>query len=420
MKLKLIGSIFAFLSLSPNIYSQGEAAVPFLVLQQSPQFTGAAQVGVAVPPIDPMGFYLNPAVLGETSKEFNFTTLFLPSKVNWLNIGLLEFNTFGMSLGYNFKESFLQIPLSVGFGFISNKLNTPDILQASQTQYGGSFHPNLKGYDKFHSYSIGLSYEYFLSISIGLSIKSFKSDLGVQPTENEVELKVVDETALDYGALVTVPISKLFYTNFGFKVKDYWVLQPKTNISIGYSLTNIGDEIQYVDIAQKDPIPRTARLGYNINLGFDLVSDNLKFNLLDYYFITEAEDILITRDESNNYKTEYQDWLGDISFGKHVIGLKGDDKVVVRKAHIFRILETVTFSIGRFYGRGYYPLRKTSGVTISTTGLSKYLNANFDNEILQFISEHISIEYYNSTLFKDWLFETDIAGIGIFIKNINF
>lgn len=64
MKLKIIGLIFASVLVSQNIYSQGEAAVPFLVLQQSPQFTGAAQVGVAVPPIDPMGFYLNPAVLG--------------------------------------------------------------------------------------------------------------------------------------------------------------------------------------------------------------------------------------------------------------------------------------------------------------------------------------------------------------------
>jgi hypothetical protein len=92
-------------------------------LQQSPQFTGAAQVGVAVPPIDPMGFYLNPAVLGETSNEFNFTTLFLPSKVDWLNLGRYEFSTFGLSLGYNFEKSVLNIPLSVGFGYIKNKLD---------------------------------------------------------------------------------------------------------------------------------------------------------------------------------------------------------------------------------------------------------------------------------------------------------
>lgn len=418
MKLKLIGLIFAFLSLPPNIYSQGEAAVPFLVLQQSPQFTGAAQVGVAVPPIDPMGFYLNPAVLGETSKEFNFTTLFLPSKVNWLGWDNLKFNTFGMSLGFNFENSLLNIPLSIGIGYIKNRADYGEFVRT------GPDSPDpisiFDSYDEFRSFSLGIGYEFYLKFSAGVTTKSFKSVLSDSPSESEPGKGTAEDNAFDYGFLITAPISKLFYDDVMFNVKGYWNIKPKTNISLGYSLTNIGDEIFYFDQAQSDPIPRTARLGYNINLGFDLVSDNLKFNLLDYYFIAEAEDILITRDETTNYKTEYQDWMGDISFGKHVIGLKGDDKVVVRKAHIFRILETVTFSIGRFDGSGYYPLRKTSGVTVSTTGLSKYLNANFDNEILQFISEHISIEYYNSTLFKDWLFETDIAGIGIFIKNINF
>lgn len=275
-------------------------------------------------------------------------------------------------------------------------------------------------YDEFRSFSFGIGYKFYLNFSLGLTTKSFTSVLSDNPSEFNSAVGKVDGTAVDYGFLISAPISKLFYDDFSFEIKDSWKIIPKTNISLGYSLTNIGDEIFYIDQAQNDPIPRTARLGYNINLGFELINDNLKFNLLDYYFIAEAEDILITREESNNYKTEYQDWMGDISFGKHVIGLKGDDEVTVRKAHMFRILETVNFSIGRFDGRGYYPLRKTSGVTVSTTGLSKYLNANFDNGVLQFISEHISIEYYNSTLFKDWEFETDIEGVGIILKNFSF
>lgn len=416
MKLKLIVFFFALVLLSTNIYSQGEAAVPFLVLQQSPQFTGAAQVGVAVPPIDPMGFYLNPAVLGETSKEFNFTTLFLPSKVDWLNFGRYEFSTFGLSLGYNFEKSFLDIPLSIGFGFIKNRVDYGEFVRMGPESPDpiGTFNP----YDEFSSFSFGIGYEFYLNLSVGLTTKSFTSVLSDNPSEFYSATGKVDGTAVDYGFLISAPISKLFYNNYGFKVKDNWAIQPKTNISLGYSLTNIGDEISYIDQAQSDPIPRTARLGYNINLGFDLVNDNLKFNLLDYYFITEAEDILIKKEEANSYKTEYQDWMGDISFGKHVIGLKGDDEVVVRKAHMFRFLETFTYSIGRFDGRGFYN-RKSNGFVISTTGLSKYLSNNFDNDIIQFVANHISIEYYITTLFVDW-WETDITGIGIILKNFSF
>lgn len=263
-----------------------------------------------------------------------------------------------------------------------------------------------------------MSYEFYLKFSAGITTKSFKSVLSDSPSESEPETVAVEDNAFDYGFLITAPIAKLFYDDVMFKVKENWNIKPKTNISLGYSLTNLGDEILYFDQVQSDPIPRTARLGYNINIGFDLVEDDFQFNLLDYYFITEAEDILITRDESNNYKTEYQDWMGDISFGKHVIGLKGDDKVVVRKAHMFRFLETFSYSVGRFDGRGF-PNRKSNGYVISTAGLSKYLSANFDNDIVQFIADHISIEYYSSTLFVDW-WETEIEGIGIFLKNFSF
>jgi hypothetical protein len=398
-------------------FSQGEAAVPFLVLQQSPQFTGAAQVGVAVPPIDPMGFYLNPAVLGETSQEFNFTTLFLPSKVDWLNFGRIEFSTFGMSLGYNFKNSFLKIPLSIGIGYIKNRLDYGEFVRMGPESPDPI--SSFDSYDEFSSLSFGVSYEFYLKFSAGITTKSFKSVLSDSPSESEPGKRKAEGNAFDYGFLITAPISKLFYDDVVFNVKDNWNIKPKTNISLGYSLTNIGDEINYIDQAQSDPIPRTARLGYNINLGFDLVSDNLKFNLLDYYFIAEAEDILIEKNEANDYKTEYQSGFGDISFGDNVISLKGDEKVVVRKAHMFRILETISFSIGRFDGRGYYEIRKTDGLIISTTGISKYLSSNFDNDILQFIADHISIEYYHSTLFVDW-WETEIEGIGIILKNFSF
>lgn len=400
-----------------SVFAQGEAVITFLGSQQSPQFLGAAQVGVAVPPIDPIGFYLNPAVLGETSKEFNVTTMFMPSKANWAGLDHVKFNTFGMSLGYNFENSLLNIPLSVGIGFISGKFDYGTFAVTGPESPEPLF--TTETYDKFNQFSIGATYSFYLDISAGIAFKNFESTIGGNIINGEKIIYESDGTAIDYGFLLTVPISKLFYNHLGFPLKDNFIVKPKTSLSLGYSVTNIGDEIEYSFLEyQKGPIPRTARLGYNINLGFDLVSDEFKMNLFDYYFIVDAEDLLVERKEENNSETEYQSGLGDISFGKQLIQLKGTDEVALRKAHIFRFLETVNISVGRVDGRGYLS-RESDGFMVSTMGLSKYLAANFDNEIIQFIAKHIAVEYYKTTLFSG-VYETKIEGVGLILKNFSF
>lgn len=411
-------SIIIVLALSLKaVFAQGEAVILFLGLQQSPQFIGAAQVGVAVPPIDPMGFYLNPAVLGETSKEFNLTTMFMPSKTKWLGWDNLKFNTFGLSLGYNFENSLINIPLSIGVGFISGKFDFGTFAVTGPESPEPIF--TTETYDKFNQFSIGATYSFYLDISAGIAFKNFESVMSGNMIKGEKIIYESDGTAIDYGFLLTAPISKLFYNNLGFPIKDNFIVKPKTSLSLGYSVTNIGDEIEYSFLEdQKDPIPRTARLGYNINLGFDLVSDEFQMNLFDYYFIVDAEDLLVKRKEENNFETEYQSGFGDISFGKQLIQLKGTDKVALRKAHIFRFLGTVNFSVGRVAGRGYLS-RESDGFTVSTTGLSKYLSAHFDNEIIQFIAKHISVEYYKTTLFSGE-YETKIEGLGLILKNFSF
>lgn len=315
--------IISVLSLQ-YVFAQGEAAVPFLVLQQSPQFTGAAQVGVAVPPIDPMGFYLNPAVLGETSKEFNFTTMFMPSKTEWLGWDFIKFNTFGMSLGYNFENSLLNIPLSIGVGFISGKFDYGQFAVTTPESPEPIF--TTESYDDFNQFSIGVGYSFYLDINAGIAFKNFESNMGDRIINGQKRSIKTEGTAIDYGFLVTAPISKLLYNDYHIFIKDDYSVKPKTSLSLGYSVTNIGDEIEYSYLEnQKDPIPRTARLGYNINLGFDLVSDNIKLNLFDYYFIAEAVDILIEPrnifDVTLNPEINYQSGFGDISFGKQLIQL---------------------------------------------------------------------------------------------------
>jgi hypothetical protein len=58
--------------------AQGEAAVPFLLLNPSPSLSAMGSNGTALPTENPFGFLWNPAQLGYTSQKNNFSYIFYP------------------------------------------------------------------------------------------------------------------------------------------------------------------------------------------------------------------------------------------------------------------------------------------------------------------------------------------------------
>jgi len=380
-------------------YGQGEAAVPFLVLQQSPLLHGAGQIGTAIPMKDASGFYYNPAQLGYFSQENNLSLFFMPQKTKWLGNYFLDlsFQSFGIAVGYNFKKDDNDLPLSIGVGYLHNKLD-----------YGDYFGPK-QSYDAFDCFSVGASYDYYLLFNLGMSIKSYTSILPESPTESEIGFPSASGTAFDFGAMITAPFSKLLLNDYKFNLDEKSVLKPKVDFTLGYSLTNVGKKIYYIDPAQADPIPRTARLGYSFNFALEL-SDNWvkKLNVVDYSFTAEAEDILIKRDSLGN--TEYQNFLGDINIGKHLIELKGDQSVVVHRGHILRLFETIVIISGRFNGNGF-DNRKTNGIGLSSEGLFKLLNTSINNPVINYLTNHFVLEYYDTNIFVDSGFDTNLKGL---------
>jgi hypothetical protein len=85
MKTKILVLSFASLIFFSNkTFSQGAAAVPFLTLQPSPSLAAMGATGTALPTEDPFGFLWNPAQLGYTSRNNNFSFITYPSKTEWL------------------------------------------------------------------------------------------------------------------------------------------------------------------------------------------------------------------------------------------------------------------------------------------------------------------------------------------------
>ena len=407
-----------FLLLSTiKIYSQGEGALPFTTLQQSPLLLGAGQIGAAIPSDDVIGFYYNPAILGYTSLNNHASIYFMPNNTNLAPpVEYVTINNYGLGLGYNLKTTKLDLPISLGLGYIHNKIDYGRY--PIYTNQEPVIVEETESYDLFDCFSLGIGIDYYIKFNLGISLKSFESQLGGRFVDGAVQKYLADGTMLDYGALLIFPISDLLLKNVKFEIDNSNKISPITNFSIGYSLTNVGDEIFYVDEAQKDPLSRTARLGYTFDLGFDLELKEAKINLINYSFTAEANDILIESRDELHPNLAYQSGLGDNNISDDLISLKSNNKIVLHRGHIFRFLDTFILTSGSFNGRGYAEPRETNGLGFTTKGIFKLINSSSDNCTIKYITNHFVIEYFKANL--DYIENNQINFDGLSIHFVGF
>ena len=409
-------------------FAQGEGAMPVMTMQTSLPLMGAGIIGTAKPNNDPIGFYLNPAILGYSSQNNHASLFFMPNKADWLPSFDLDLtkNSYGFNLGYNFKE--FGLPISLGFGYLHDKMDYGTFYST------GPYSPEIIGefdsYDIYDVYSLGIGIDYYLLFNFGMSIKPFESNLSDQPTENEIGIGKVESTAFDYGAMIIAPISKLFFDNLKYDFYENAYIKPVVNFTLGYAISNIGDEVMYVDEAQKDPLSRTERLGYTVNFGLDAMINNTAINLFSYSFTAEVEDILLNRKvlitENDNYGQSffyytdgYQTPLSDINVWDNLVLLSPNDEIILHKGHTLTLFETLTLTSGSYIGRGYYTTVGTSGYGFSSEGISKIISNSVENSFLKYLVKHFVIEYFNATILKDYnRLDTELSGISLHMKNI--
>ena len=402
MKAKiLLICLISFIFLSNKTYSQGEAAVPFLLLNPSPSLSAMGATGTALPTEDPFGFLWNPAQLGYTSQTNNLSFIFYPSKIDWLGFEQLELKGIALNVGYNFKD-LIGFPVSFGFGYSNVELDF------------GIF----GGRDHYNAYSIGLCVDYFVQLSAGYTIKdvtSIQGDFIMPPLQNGTTAKT---TVNDFGVLLNVPVIRLIDDKYQVKLDDNLFAVPTFNFSLGYSKSNIGDEIYYIDPDQADPLPRTDRTGFGISTGFDLVTDDFSINAFNLSFTVEADDILIDRVAIGSANWEYQSTLSDLKFWKNVVQIEGDEKIVSRAGTKLNFFEIFSYYFGHFSGRGF-DQRETNGYEIRAKGLFKLWALWARDPITDFFRDHFDIRYYNTNYFANHDFETKMTGLAFYIQRLN-
>ncbi len=412
MKAKtFLAAAFLSIILNWNIFPQGEAAIPFLMLPVSPSSMAMGGTGTAIPNDDPLAVLYNPAQLGFSSRTNNLSFIFYPSKVDWLGFDEFEINSFAINMGYNLEDE-INFPLSIGFGYAKSEMRFGSYQYNQQT---------LIPEDSYNAFSLGVGIDYYVQLHAGFTYKDITSQALDFVSLNNVNIATLETSVYDYGLLLNVPIIKLIDDNFFFGQETK--LKPDLNFLIGYARNNVGDFVYYIEPTQADPLPRTDRLGYGINFGLDLMEDNFAINTFKFSFTVEAEDVLvganrIVQDSTTRTIGEYQSTLSDLKFWKNVIEIEGDDKIISRSGLAIDIFETLTIYAGHFSGSGYWDARETSGIGIRAKGLFKLYAYWANDPVTDFLAEHLDIRYYDIDYFSGHEVESNITGLSIHFQNI--
>ncbi len=384
LTVKLIALVIFFLSAS-ELFTYG-TAIPSLIIPPSAFNHSIGGAGVAVPTDDAFNVFSNPALLGLSSRETNFSANFYPE-----NIKIKPFNgdpyfyNFAISAGINLDKQ-MGIPFSLGIGYLRQYSDLGNIVRISED---GSFLGRYLLEESLNSFYLAASTDFWIKLALGFGVKF------ISPESNPI---LIDEgiTAFDFGIIAVAPI-----------VKDYVLsdeLSGNFNLSAGYSLNNLGNEIKYNfdhdfiiypnerDYYSPKSLPRSERLGIGLNINFDYDFKGTKIKILNVDFTSEANADLVKID-SLGY--EYRSILSETNIWKNLIQAKSSENVINRLGWRLNLFEFISYSDGRkFEYNPYSDLNyTTSGFSFETTGIFKILNALTGNSTFGYIANHFNLRF---------------------------
>lgn len=232
-----------------NVYAQGEAAVPFLLLAPDSRAGGLGESGTGLAD-NSAAIFWNPAGIAFlTGSEVSIT------HSNWLpqfNLDLFyEYLTYRQYI----EDISGSVTASVTY------MNYGEFVRTSSAD------PTPLG--TFRSFDAALTLGYATKIhsdwGLGLNFRIIHSRLSDTPTEAEQGKGVATTVSFDVAAMWRP--EKLDLPLIG---------DMGNKLSIGVNLSNLGPKIYYIDQAQADPIPTNFRLGF----AFRLMED--EYNSLTY------------------------------------------------------------------------------------------------------------------------------------------
>ncbi len=396
---------------SPSARGQSEAAVPFLLVSPSSEANGMGGTTIAMERFDPTSSVFSPAQVGLAALTTNFRFGLSPSTSKTLMATIvpdLKYSAWATSAGVllnDFVEIPLRIGVGVGFHRVENDLGKFTITSSSGPTPIGSFEST----ESASGFVVGVGVEYLVRFGFGYTFRSVESKLSPVGTEQEQGTGTANGNTHDYSFLLEAPLVSIVNS---LSQQDLCIgenLQPFFDLNAGIGWNNVGDEIVYVDPAQADPFPRTARVGIAVQGGVCL-NDGPVWEMMSLAWSREAEDLLVLRNSSG---WEYQSGLGDIQFGTNVIEGKLTGNAGLRCGWQIQAAEVFTYRAGIGKGTTSY---ETSGMTIRLTGLLKGISRLAGSNSpawLLFARDHVDLQYHHVSTTMQAPVSTDISSSAI-------
>jgi hypothetical protein len=390
-----------------SVLAQGRSAVEamFLLTQPSPRANGMAGASVASTESDAIAIAFNPAHLGRMAFDRYFTLELYPSKTNWLPQFAPDFGYDAKTVlfGYNFKRLNPKIPISAGVGYsrIFIDLGEQTITGENDPTPIGTFHST----ERAHVWTLGVGIDYVVKAGLGWNFKHIDSNLAPvvsnTPQRDDGQAKA---NAHDFGMVAYWPIDEVVSRLTGKSFASQPGLRPFYGIGFGYSKNNIGE----TDAA----LPRTARIGTSLNAGLAVSKAEQNWRLVSFEHAYEAEDLLLQGNSQG--EIDYAGLVGDIDFWDNVILRKGNADIIAKKGWKLSFFEILAIRGGHYDepGRLSYD---TEGFGFSFHGVLKairYFNPKLqDDSLLNFLYNHIDIQFESSKLEGSFLGGTEFQGI---------
>lgn len=405
---RIISILIINFVISFSAFAQSEAGAIWLLISPSPTMNGLGEIGVCLPLGDAFAGYYNPA--NGISPLRGISLSYSKMETQWLKplASDMFFNYEVKNIGF--------IPGKYPFQIVLSQHKTSldlgeQIIMDERCNYLGTFNSFMKA----DAVTIGLRYkgtikQFPLDLSIGATRKNVIQDLGESVFGPKAKLT---SKMYDYGLLFSVPLE------FKNLKKFEELLDISITPTFGYSISNIGDEIVFIDVSQADPTPRIARIGFSLKAN---ISFKDGWKLVEWQGGRAASNILVKPRYKSDDPIKYKSGIGDIDLVENVIKSKENINVEIHRGDEVTVFDVYSIRIGRRIDRRGRIDLFTKGYGLQLKGILNLIYHISGKNIFKTISKYIDLQY-NYSKWKDHpgypLHNTDFDAFTFTINNID-
>lgn len=390
--------------ISSFCFAQSNAGAIWLLNSASTSLNGIGEIGVCIPDRDLSAGYFNPANGIKSYKSISLSYSNMETK--WLQNLASDLNLKYSYLGLNL------IPDKYPFQFVITKQD--HVLDLGEQIYMDEYANELGRFSSrmsAHGYSVAARYfnkfrRIPMDISFGITRKNVIQNL-VPDKYLSSGSGTSENIFYDVGILASLPIS--------YTIKDKWSISISP--AFGYSISNIGDSIVFVDPANADPGPRLARAGISLSAKISLHEG---LNLFEFRGGRAASDLLVLPIYNQEEPIRYQSGFGDIRFIKNITQSKSDSAVEVSRGHEVTFFDIYSYRFGRRVDvAGKIDLYEY-GYGINSGGILDILHYLTRIRPLFILNQYVSVRYDYSKWTDDGgrpLDDTEFSSYTISINN---